>query len=158
MRDPVVIRRFAQLNRDGALESIKKMLDPHKGEPEDRFLGDVAPYLAAIIGFCAALGTVTKAVQGTADMVALATKLATWVRSVREGAAVAPEGLGLRERLLVILFEATTNRREGLSNEKLQLLLGCTETELGGAIASLEHHGVARKSLQGDWKYAQPRA
>jgi hypothetical protein len=32
------------------------------------------------------------------------------------------------------------------------------KAELGDAIASLEHHGVARKSLQGDWKYAQPRA
>ena len=91
-------------------------------------------------------------------MVALATKLAAWFRSFREGAAVAPEGLGPWERLLVLLFEATTNRQEGLSDEKLKRLLGCTEAELGDAIASLEHHGVARKSLQGDWKYAQPRA
>jgi hypothetical protein len=158
MRDPVVISQFAQLDRDGELNGIKAMLDLQKAKSEDRFLGELAPYLAAIVGFCAALGTVTKAVQGTVDMVKLATKLATWVRSAREGAAVTPEGLGLRERLLVLLFEATTNRQEGLSDQKLQGLLGCTAAELGTAIASLEHHGVARKSLQGDWRYAQPRA
>jgi biotin operon repressor len=158
MRDPIVIRQFVQLDRNGELEGIKQMLDPQKAEPENRFLGEIAPHIAVIINLCAALATVTKAVTGTADMVALATKLAAWVRSALEGAAVKPEDLGLRERLLGLLFEATTNRREGLSDEKLKRLLGCTEAELAEAIAALKNDGLARKSHQGDWKYAQPRA
>lgn len=158
MRDPVTVSQFAQLDREGKLDGIKEMLDLRKAEPEDRFVGAIAPYLADIMGFCAALGAVTAAVQGTADMVELAKKLAAWVGSFRRGAAAAPASLGLRERLLVLLFEAATNRKESLSEEKLRLILGCTQAELADATASLVHHGVARKSPKGDWRYARPRA
>ena len=113
------------------------------------------PIFTLIVSFCAAVGTVTAAVKGAADVLALATKLAVWIKSTRDGVAAAPEGLGLRERLLVLLFEATAKRRQGFSDQKLQQILGCTEAELSDAMASLMQNGVARKSLQGDWKYVQ---
>lgn len=155
INDPLAISQLAQLDREGELDGIKAILEPRDAEAEERFLGDAAAHLTAILGLCVALGTITGAVGGIADMVTLANKLAAWVKERRSGGAEAAQAeLTLRERLLMLLFEATTNREEGLSEAKLGTLLGCRAAEVTEALSLLESRGVARKSLQGMWKYA----
>ena len=39
MRNPAVIAQFAQLDRDGKLDEIKKILDPRTAEAEIGFFG-----------------------------------------------------------------------------------------------------------------------
>jgi hypothetical protein len=158
MRDPVVINAFAKMDRAGELEDIKQLLDPNRPKRNDRFIAEIQPYLADIIGFCSALAIVTKAATGAVGAVVLAKKHIDWVKKRLASTPELPKDLGLRERLLVLLFEATINRGEGLSSEKLKQLLACSTEEFDEAIAGLQQFGVARISIDGDWKYAQPRA
>ncbi len=151
--DPTLVSAIAQADQGGDLDDVRALLDPDRPNEEENFLGGLTPDLAAILAFCVAVGTISGAAKSIADMIGLANKAAKWAKSLRGEKPVKAE-LTLRERTLALLFEATTNRREGLSAKTLQTILGCSHADLDEALTALEHSGVARKSLQGNWKFS----
>lgn len=158
MPDPYIVSLFAKKNDAGELDEIKLLFDDRTALPHKQFIGGINWELGAIIGFCEVLATIAGGANGIDDLIKLTRSLVKWVRSLGGSGSVEPTPLALRERVLVLLFEAQVNRNAGVAEPGLVQRLACDPQELAKTLGDLNSFGIVRQTAKGDWKYAGARS
>lgn len=149
--DEHAIKKFATENPETLRMLMRRDLDSVHDEdnliagfPDAQFFLDVVTNVAIVFGGTVAAG---KAINSTVD-------LFKWCRDKLEGKpAVTASKLGTGEKLLVLLFEAYVNRKEGLPAERLAAFTDTSTEQTQEELKRLAAKGVVRQAPSGSWRY-----
>lgn len=121
---------------------------------EDGFL-EITLVVSLIMSFVVSVGNISKAVMSIDDLLKRAMGLIRWWKSrAKDDKPEVPEP-SLREKLLVILFEAYASNNKGVTSERLFFYCGVDKPKLEAALFEMVAQGVVRKTRQGHWKYVR---
>jgi len=154
LMDEQEVRTFAQEN-----EVLIKSVISHDAEAvhgEENFFGD--PFsVAMFLSFVKSLAEVLAGVVAVTKVLTSVEELFKWVESRLSGDSELPVNEPtLTERILILVFEAYVNRKLGVKEETLSLLLNEAHPDITEALRLLEAHGVVRKTYNGAWMYVRP--
>lgn len=118
----------------------------------DRFIPGLDLVFERFVDLCGALSVIGGGVASIKSIAEAAFSLLRWVRSSRSPNKKLEAGT-LRERVLVLLFDAHTRGGKGLSLEHVSHVTGADLTEVQTTLTSLKSFKVARKTPAGLWRY-----
>jgi hypothetical protein len=141
-------RKFALDNPDVVGQVI-----PKEGRTiaQDNFFAD--PHQVQLfVGFCKSLADVSKDIVSIGALLGKAATLFKWVQGRFSSKEVKKEipTLALRERLLILLFEAYAQSQLGIKEAKLTAVLG---EDASDALKELKAANIIRRAADGSWKY-----
>jgi hypothetical protein len=151
--DEQLVRTYATSNQD----VLKLVINVHaeQSSVEENFFGDSFS-VSMFLEFVKNLSTVLGGVVAVTKIVENATSLFKWAhKRLTQDGGIQSESAPLSERALVLLFEAYVNRKAGLDEERLAMLLGLPVDKVSGMLETLAARGVARRARDGKWKYVR---
>ncbi|CAD6549731.1 hypothetical protein LMG27952_04894 [Paraburkholderia hiiakae] len=152
--DEQEVRSFAAANESTILRLVIKE-DAEQAHSEEHFFGD--PFTVSMfMDFVKSLAEIFGGVAAASKVITSAADLFKWARDrLSNESSESHSEATVAERALVLLFEAYVNRRAGIDEGRIAMLLALPRDSVVKALGDLSNRGVARKARDGLWKYVR---
>ncbi|MGQ0566276.1 MAG: hypothetical protein ACT4OK_14570 [Gemmobacter sp.] len=136
---------------------VQAFFGPASLRPRDRFLGGLPFDMAMALDFCKALATLAGGLAGAKALIASALGLFRWLRAKDPEQPAPAHPATVRERVLVMLFDAHVSHDAALDPVQAAYRLGVTDEVVRACMAALQANGLARETAAGHWRFVTAR-